>query len=300
MKHTCYIVISFVVWMAAGMVYTQAKHASSFEPTATPSYYLITASYKSFAPAKAETEALIQQGYNAALVFPGLSSNTYKVSIFHDNTRAKVASYQKALAQQGKAKTWIWEKKPVTRALATQASRSADEPESLNTYYLIMGSYNDYSTAFDYQEELRDASYEPDILLPDGYSSKYRVYTYVTDDREEIDAYASMIKKKGVKGAWIHSVPKGQTRGQTSRVIPIPPVGYYLVAASFDRLKDAQAYAQSRRVEGYESAVLPPPGQASRPYRVSLYRSADRDEVSYFNTQLKRLGDAGGWVFTVN
>ncbi|MEM6807420.1 MAG: SPOR domain-containing protein, partial [Bacteroidota bacterium] len=89
-----------------------------------------------------------------------------------------------------------------------------------------------------------------------------------------------------------------------SLILSLPAFGqdnptYYLIAGSFNSLESAQSGRNKieadygRRTE----LIFPKYGDKNSRYRVSIYRSSSRSEVSSFSGSLKRQGLSPGWIF---
>ncbi len=74
---------------------------------------------------------------------------------------------------------------------------------------------------------------------------------------------------------------------------------FYLIFASFTSAKKAKEHVRKIKAElpAYEAVVLYPPKGSSRPYRVSIYRSADENKVNQVMNRLKKKGYNDIWVF---
>ncbi len=185
-------------------------------------------------------------------------------------------------------------------------------------YYLILGSYDSYEAAQKRADALRTNKYEPDILLPTANTPKYRVYVYATGDKAEIEAYANRLETTHRQSGWIYAQPvelmpfenglpepSFASRGQNSRPLPQEnprmqpsPVSFnfYLIAASFKKLKQAQQFAQELVREGFSPLILTDDGSNGH-YRVSIYHAYSRDEVQYYADQLRKTQGKKYWVF---
>ena len=187
-------------------------------------------------------------------------------------------------------------------------------------YYLILGSYDSYETAQRRVNALRTNKYEPDILLPTASNPKYRVYVYATGNKAEIEAYAQHLEKTKRQKGWIYTQPvelmpfenglpepsytsRGQgnpypaLEGNTSpQPVSAPPSNYFLIAASFRKLPQAQKFAQELVREGFSPLILASEENNGN-YRVSVYHAPTREEVEYYNNQLRRIQGKKYWIY---
>lgn len=73
---------------------------------------------------------------------------------------------------------------------------------------------------------------------------------------------------------------------------------YYLIMGSFaNEGKAKQHLAKLTQSTNYDPIILYPPEGSSRPYRVSIYRSLDRNKVMELRDRLRGQGNNDVWVF---
>ena len=293
-----------------------------------PSYHLIVASYKSFEAANNFAEVLQQKGLQAYIVFPKPGGNAYRVSIFGSQDRALVQDYKAQVRNSYDG--WIYfQDVDIPPSSPTQSPRtnlnpnprrdlSISQPASGFMYYLILGSYDTYEAAQKKADALRLNKYEPDILLPTKNSPKYRVYVYATGDKREIEAYTQRLKKVNRESGWIYEQPiemmafenglpepNFASRGQEQPIQegnfaqPQPTkvtFNFYLIAASFKKLKQAQTFSQELIRDGFSPLILAT-NEESGYYRVSVYQAYSRDEVQYYANQLRKIQGRKYWIY---
>ena len=308
--------------------------AQSF--VSAPAYHLIIASYKSFEAANNFVEVLQQKGIQAYIVFPEADGNVYRVSIYGSPDRAMVASYKSQMRNKYEGWIYFQDipQQPASQKLRMNPNTgSVTRPPTNNPqqrlisglensqgvmYYLILGSYDSYETAQKRANSLRTNKYEPDILLPTANTPKYRVYVYATGDKAEIEAYAQRLETTHRQSGWIYAQPvelmpfenglpepSFASRGQNNRPLPQEntsmqpsPVSFnfYLIAASFRKLKQAQQFAQELVREGFSPLILTDDGSNGH-YRVSIYHAYSREEVQYYADQLRKSQGKKYWIF---
>lgn len=187
-------------------------------------------------------------------------------------------------------------------------------------YYLILGSYDSYETAQRRVNALRTNKYEPDILLPTANNPKFRVYVYATGNKAEIEAYAQHLEKTKRQKGWIYTQPvelmpfenglpepSYTSRGQGNQVPALENTissqqvtrassNYYLIAASFRKLPQAQKFSQELIGEGFSPLILASEENNGN-YRVSVYHAPTREEVQYYNNQLRKIQGKKYWIY---
>ena len=86
------------------------------------------------------------------------------------------------------------------------------------------------------------------------------------------------------------------TSNQTARLMP-QTINYHLIAASFNTLQSAQNYIENLSEGSLDAIILLPPEGSSQTYRISIYRSKDKNKVESFKTKLEKLGRKSGWIY---
>ncbi|MCB0836446.1 MAG: hypothetical protein KDD99_07235 [Bacteroidetes bacterium] len=86
------------------------------------------------------------------------------------------------------------------------------------------------------------------------------------------------------------------TSNQTARLMP-QTINYHLIAASFNTLQSAQNYIDNLSEGSLDAIILLPPEGSSQTYRISIYRSKDKNKVESFKTKLEKLGRKSGWIY---
>jgi len=284
----------------------------------TPAYYyLIAGSFDNFQAASQLVTSLEGKGQTPVMLFPNAETKYYRVSVYSSLERAKVSAFKKGLKGAGQ-KYWILEQKPAGTSNAsankrtdrsTLAATEAAAEEGM-TYHLILGSFDDAETANRSVDALTAQGYEPYVLYPQTTREKYRVSVFRSNERAEIDAYSSLLKKKGKTSGWILEETAGTTSiyGQPGTIatdLPLSPgtrtvspgnITYHLIAGSFDRFDQASAFAEKLRTKGINTLIMFPETGISQTFRVSVYQSTQRERVSIYQKDLKQRGQST-WVY---
>jgi len=276
-----------------------------------PAYHMVVGSYGTFETAKSFVDALAERGYRAYIIFPEPGGTTYRIGIFSAKDRQAVENFSRQL--QGKLKGWIyledipseWPSKAqgvIEEQPATSESPIIDGP----MYYMILGSFTTYEAAEELADRLRENKYEAEILLPTLDSPTYRVHVYATQNKSEIEAYASKLKRAGRETGWIYEQPadlvafsrglsEGEGRVSQTSVLRAK-FDYYLIAASFKDLSSAQVFANEKLSEGFYPLIIAPE-KSSGFYRVSVYHANQRAELEYFSQQHNPRTKENLWIY---
>ena len=298
-----------------------------------PPFHYILGSYGSFDKAFEFANFLRQQGLDAQIVYPKPGSTTYRVSGFRHNDRNVLQQFA-ARNFNGKFKGWIYEEKtddspiqligaapppapPATVDPGAGGFRAEDELEGM-VYYLITNSYSDYESASRRMEELKVNGYEPDVLLPTYSSPYYRVYVFVTKEKDQIKAYQTMLQRTGRDKGWIFEqtandaimsggysdldtdpVEKNSTsyssKSTGKTTYSESEYGFHLIGASYKDLPSAQSFAFSMQAMGFYPVILSPDTKSSY-YRVSLYQTHTRREMDVYSQQVKKNMANKFWI----
>ncbi len=281
-------------------------------------YHLIVGSYVTFGQANQKIKSIAPKGYDAVIIFPNDKAKRYRVSIYRSKKQNEVQAYQAMLKREGVEKSWIYleeppkpkEKKTETvlnpapfdeRSLSPTKDKEAAEENSDLTYYLVAGSFNDLESANIYANELVEESFETTILYPDAANNKYKVSIYYTENRAEIDAYATYLRRQGKVKGWIYNQHRldGTRAVAPSKLAPAIPAGnmFYLIRGSYKSHIAATDFAAKMRKEGHQPMILlPSPNDVSR-YRVAIYRADVRADVAAYQQKIKNQGKEAGWIF---
>lgn len=280
---------------------------NTFAQTAENSkYYLIAGSFHTFESSQEALEELEDEGFQPVILFPkNDEKKLYRVSIYQANKRNEVSKYQALLKGQGRKAGWIYEAKEGA-GTSGSISKVASIPDTATAmHYLIVASLKGYNEALQSASELNEKGFESELLFPEKDGGMYRVSVYNATDREEIEAYATMLKRQGREKGWIHTIP---IDGSTPTVIPAPSVSrsagpattdaslrYHLIAGSYDNYMVALDFSEDMKAKGYHALVIFP-DEPTGNYRVSIYHADNRSEVSAFNQAQKKQGKKHGWV----
>ncbi len=290
-----------------------AMTGQGFAQSTPGEFYLIAGSFHSFDKANEALEELEDQGFKPIILFPdGDQKDLYRVSIYQAKKRTEVVQYQALLKGQGRKAGWIYEgKAPTATAATATSSRAWVQPipdGAKEVHYLIVASLKGYPEALETAAELNGKGYETEILFPGSGSDHYRISVYRAVDREEIDAYASMLKRQGKESGWIHTESLGTAGAMASRSVPVPAssvtrsagaakgLRFHLIVGSYENYMVALDYSEQLKEKGYDALVIFP-DKPTGSYRVSIYHSDSRTEVAGFGQNQKRQGKPTGWVF---
>jgi cell division septation protein DedD len=281
-------------------------------------HHLIAGSFDDFASANEMMASLRTKGDNPALIFPSKTSERYRVSVFQSANREEVETYQKNLKRKGRGKNfWILSYAPegdqaqVTN-MRTAQKESMPNDGSGNTYHLIVGSFDNLTAADRSVLALEEQGYEPYVLVPGGEMDKYRVSVYRSMDREEIETYGKLLRKRGKKDGWIYEEEEGTITnfsqvgtaesnnarlepGEKKATATPSDQTFHLIAGSFASFDQASDFADLMRTKGYNPFIMFPEDGNGQSWRVSVYQSTMRGRVETFKQKLGKQG-TNGWI----
>ncbi len=91
---------------------------------------------------------------------------------------------------------------------AETARKKATTETKIEAYHLIAGSFSSSRTAAAFVREMEAAGNQAIILFPPaGSAQSYRVSIFSARNRQQVDAYNSMLKSSGKKTGWIYAKP---------------------------------------------------------------------------------------------
>ena len=169
------------------------------------------------------------------------------------------------------------------------------------SYHLIAGSFDDFPSANLSAQNLRSQGLDAMVLSPLAPGQNYRVSAYQSNERQRAETFARKVKQqKGRKNWWILSVEGQDLTGNGNMRSPIeildPSVAtYHLIMGSFDRMEDAYQGVQNLTAKGFEPYVLSQ-DPLSQQYRVSVFRSQEREEITAYQRLLRKRGREDGWI----
>lgn len=280
-------------------------------------YHLIAGSFDEFSAASKMVSTLKAKGSNPVMLFPGEGSERYRVSVFQSLNRAEVGAYHQTLKRQGEGKNyWILSLNPQANRKSTANMRTSGQPVPTdgtgNIYHLIVGSFDSFGAADRSVTALEEQGYEPYVIMPGGQIDHYRVSVYRSMDREEIETYSNLLRKRGKKNGWIYEEEPGTTTtfdqpmaSNNARLTPGAEIRapsandktYHLIAGSFERFDQASKFADAMRNQGYNPFIMFPEMSDGETFRVSVYQSTQRNRVEAFKQNLAQQGTKG-WIFT--
>ncbi len=281
-------------------------------------HFLVLGSYQSYETAKNYADRLEKEGYMPSILAPSASGNSYRVSIFHSTDRYSVEAYQNQLKKAGQNAGWIHTEKFNTADFPTQ-SNYGPQGSPRPTYYLIAGSYSTYDLAVEEAVALQNSGFDAFVLRPPLNEVQYRVTTYYTSDRNEIEAYAAMLEKQNKRSGWIlesfedllvrnpeelqasantkqaltySNVPQNQENLSNRTPAPNGQLGnneemFHLIGGSFESKVAAQTYMDNLKRKGFSPLLISPKqGSEKHVYRVSLFSAVDRESVKQYQDKM--------------
>ena len=281
-------------------------------------YHLINASFKTFEAASTHVKGLqSDRDYSPVILMPADNSSYYRVSIYQSFDRKKVSAYDKMLKGKGKKSGWVFAQVETVPNNAVSRSsgntNSAPKTSDGTLYHLVVGSFDTFTQAYSEQNKREEKGFEPYILNPDPDNSKYRVAVYYSENRKEVERYSSLLKRRGEKGGWIledtggarTSVKTADVSTETSRISDVTSSvaevdqnhTYHLIGGSFKRFDQASNLAEALKKKGIDPLIMWPEKDGGY-FKVSVYRSTNKQEVKAFGETAKNNGIVNGWVFT--
>lgn len=280
-------------------------------------HHLIAGSFKDFETAGEMVTSLKMKGYSPLVIFPDATTKKYRVSVYNSLSRTEVDAFAESLKAKDRSTKsyWIYSQQDPT-AMATRGQDDSSNKRKAKkgkvkldheapVYHLIKSSMNSFEAAQESVDALSAKGYEPYIIFPSAAQTGYRVSVYASNDRDEVQAYSNLLKKKGEAAGWIYQEMPGtdvtSTLGvATSSTARMPSASgktYHLIGGSFKNFDQASEYANDMKAKGYDPLIMFPELGKFDTFRVSVYRSTNRSEVNSYNQSMKSKGDKGGWVF---
>jgi cell division septation protein DedD len=278
----------------------------------TAYHHLVTGSFAKFEDASTLVSQLESEGYDPVILFPNDKSKHYRVSIFRSVDRSAVSSYASNAKKQGKRSGWILtlDDPSAVAATGTATARMAASPttrgevetSSSSNYHLIVGSFDEFDQADALVMALAEQNFEPYVIFPQGEEKKFRVSVYNASDRSEIEAYSTMLKKRGKEKGWIYEEKEPAPNTLTANLRMASRgsgemLKYHLIGGSFKMYAQATTFAQESKSKGHSPSILFPQFTGSDRYRVSLYSSDNKKEVVRYRKQLEKDGKEAGWIY---
>ena len=217
LKHIIYSLTLTFTLLFFSQNYVKATDTSPQEEVAPPIYHLIVGSFNSFERASTLATNLKGFGYTAEILSPGQGSKKYRVSIYKNAAQSEVQRFARLAQTRFEERLWIYE---VGNSIITRGGTIPTNPQPTNPvvqvpaaaspiHYLIMGSYDNYESAWESQLALSDRGFEAGILQPENAFGHFRVYVFYSQNRKETEDYSTMLKRGGKEGGWIHTTYNG-------------------------------------------------------------------------------------------
>ncbi len=278
-------------------------------------HHLILGSFKTFEKASEALSQAQQTGaLNPVILFPDDSNSWYRLSGYQSLHRAEVETFSRNLARQGKPKGWILTQTSTSISRGTSSPAASQRLATPTTevsqarFHLVMESHPTFEKAEEGVAALRAKGMEPYVVFPSGTTQAYRVSVYAASDRSEVDAYAKMLSRSGMKGGWILE----ESGAPTTSVSPLTGsnarmatpsataarsnASYHLIGGSFARFDEASDFAEASRAHGATPMIIFPEDGQQGNFRVSLRQSRNRGEIESFQRQLQNKGMNPGWI----
>lgn len=284
-------------------------------------HYLIAGSFDTFETASEMVASLKTKGYNPLIIFPDGSTKKYRVSVYHSLNKQEVESFSSGLKAKDKNTKayWVYSQQDPA-SMATRSSEVADSNKRVKkedkkkkakidnskpVYHLIRGSVNSFESAQEQVATLAAKGYEPYIIFPSGAQTGYRISVYASNEKEEVEAYSDLLKKKGEATGWIFEEKPGSKVTSTlgaktatqARISAGEGPTYHLIGGSYKGFDQASEYADQMKAKGYDPLIMFPELGKYDSFRVSVFRSTDKTEVTSFNQSMVSKGEKAGWVY---
>jgi hypothetical protein len=174
-------------------------------------------------------------------------------------------------------------------------------------HHLIAGSFDNLPAASQLAEALQARGQNATILFPSASSAQYRVSVYASTSKPEVEAYSAALRNAGAKQYWIltlsdYSSSQAAQRSSGTQAkgskAPAPAAGtklFHVVVSSHNNISEATIRMQSLASEGYEPYLLYP-SVDGEPFRVGVFRSANRKEAQAYLSMHKRK-KGSGWLY---
>ena len=169
-----------------------------------PQFHLIAGSFADQATADELATALRAKNYQPQILAPAKAGANYRVSIYQSDNRAEIDMFAQRLKQQGARSYWILalDEQAAARTHARMSAGGLSNPDEA-TYHVIMGSYDDFTTANDAVDAYKAKGFEPYIVFPQNSGGWYRVSVFRSQEKAEVAEYQSLLSKRGKDKGWI-------------------------------------------------------------------------------------------------
>ncbi|MCI4668706.1 MAG: SPOR domain-containing protein [Bacteroidia bacterium] len=261
------------------------------------SYHLIAGSFKTLKPANELVDVLSMKGFSPQIIFPSEKSSYYRVSIFNSVDRNTVKSYKSQVS--GGAKYWTLAVDGTQSRSSVSGNPSFENDRSIfsNNYHVVIGSFPSRDAALRSQGARQNQGFNAYILEPADGNSTYRLAVYRSSNRKEVETYQRQLVRSGkVPNAWIHEsgASTSVSTGTGSRVVGGM---YHLIGGSYNKFDEADAYKQEMIGKGFKAIIIFPKPGVSTTYRVSVARSAVKNDVKSAQAKYKSMTKKGSWIY---
>ncbi|MEM7367120.1 MAG: SPOR domain-containing protein [Bacteroidota bacterium] len=269
-------------------------------------YHLIAGSYKNFKAASESAQSLKAKKYNPLILFPTGETNHFRISIYHSLDKQEVQGYVSQLKKAGinSKSFWILTQTDPTASITQGVARSNSKLAGSSgtgtgtNFHLISGTFKQFDNANQAVTALRTQGFEPYVIFPSTNNSSYRVSVYASNNRKEVESYSNMLKKRGKNPGWIYAEEPGVTTSlgaatiASNRITPGANINatttYHLIGGSYQDFSQANEFSQKMLAKGFDPLIMfPEPGEGDR-FRVSVYRSTNKNQVAVFQKNQER------------
>ncbi|GAB4415074.1 MAG: hypothetical protein OHK0039_23450 [Bacteroidia bacterium] len=280
-------------------------------------HHVVAGSFETFEAASHLADGLKARNYDPVIMFPQGDSKLYRVSVYRTTNKAEAELYAKQEKAKGAKGYWVYSLggptptpqtanarlsgKP-TQGTTQGTTRGAASPASTTTYHLIMASLKDFESAGKTLADLQQKGFEPYLIMPSQPGGSYRVSVFTATRKAEIKKYSDLLKRQGRTPGWIWEEEPGTvtTRGiatSPARLTAGSATTYHLIGGSYKTFTQANTYASEMQAKGFSTLIMFPDQGGDGSFRVSIFRSTNKQEVEAFRqAQLKK--NVKGWIFT--
>lgn len=267
-------------------------------------HHLVAGSFNNLRAANDYSNALRLKGYSPQVVFSGNATSQYRVSIYQSPNKTEVSQYRRQLPGQGKS-YWILTVGAQLDPVLPEAGRVVDRGLSGTKYHLVIGGFSTQDAANRSVAAKMAQGFDAYVLQPDANASLYRVAVMNSFDRKEVETYQRMLRRSNYNPGMIvteasgNSVVPGINNGQANLKLG-GTMTFHLIDGSFATYQQAKVHEAALRSKGHDAMVLAPAATNTNRYRVSAYRSNNRQQVVNYQSRFKAGGKKLGWILAVN
>lgn len=262
-------------------------------------YHLIAGSFKTLKSANELVDALTIKGFSPMIIFPTEKSSHYRVSVYNAQDQGLVQSFKKQMPGSVKYWTLAVQGAGLRSPSNTPPNNSRVTATGSSLYHVVIGSFPTRDAALRSQGARQSQGFDAYVLEPTAGTKNYRIAVYRSSNKKEVDAYRQQLIRSGkVPSAWIQETG-GSTGTEVSTGTGNRVVGgvYHLIGGSFQQFEDAETYKQNMLGEGYNALIIFPKPGVSTTYRVSIARSAIKNNVQQVQARYKAAKKKDSWIW---